>query len=258
MIAYKRMPSSYRDGATYDRISAPLERIGREVLDRLSLEGTETVLDAGCGSGRVTQALAERLPDGHVIGVDGSEEMIAAARGRLGPEVELIVADLERLELGGRCVDAILSTATFHWIEDHEKLFRRLRSVMRPGAQLVAQCGGEGNTPELLRATGAVGERAPFNAHLAGWPGPWNYATSQETALRLERAGFTGIRTWLEPKPAPYEGLTQWLRTNALTAHTARLPADLREPYIEAVAAELGANAPTTYIRLNIDAIAAP
>lgn len=78
------MPSPYRDGATYDRISAPLERIGREVLDRLTLSGHETVLDAGCGSGRVTQALAERLPDGHVIGVDGSAAMIAAARARLG------------------------------------------------------------------------------------------------------------------------------------------------------------------------------
>jgi trans-aconitate 2-methyltransferase len=250
------MPSQYRDGATYDRISAPLERIGREVLDRLSLDGTETVLDAGCGSGRVTQALLERLPDGHLIGVDGSPEMIAAARGRLGPDVELIVADLERLDLGRRRVDAVLSTATFHWISDHQSLFERLRSVMWPGAQLVAQCGGHGNTPELLDATARVGEMGPFRPYLAGWAGPWNYATQQETADRLQRAGFVDVRTWLEPKPAPYEDLDQWLRTNALTAHTARLPGVLHEPYIEAVAAALGKEPQTTYIRLNIDATA--
>lgn len=250
------MPSPYRDGATYDLISAPLERIGREVLDRLTLSGSETVLDAGCGSGRVTQALLERLPEGHVIGVDGSVEMIAAARERLGPEVELIVADLERLDLEGRRVDAVLSTATFHWIGDHENLFARLRSVMRPGARLVAQCGGYGNTPELLDATGAVGERAQFGAHLAGWAGPWHYATPEQTLPRLRRAGFTDASVWLEPKPAPYEDLEQWLRTNALTAHTARLPVELREPYVQAVLEQLGSDAPTTYIRLNIDAAA--
>lgn len=128
---------------------------------------------------------------------------------------------------------------------------------MRPGAQLAAQCGGHGNTPELLEAIGAVGERAPFDAHLARWPGPWNYATPEQTLVRLKRAGFIEARTWLEPKPAPYEDLEQWLRTNALTAHTARLPVELREPYIQAVLKELDSNAPTTYIRLNIDAVAA-
>jgi trans-aconitate 2-methyltransferase len=250
------MPSLYRDGATYDRISAPLERIGREVLDRLILNGHETVLDAGCGSGRVTQALAQRVPEGHVIGVDGSVEMIAAARARLGPEVELMVADLERLDLGERRVDAVLSTATFHWIRDHDNLFSRLRAIMRPGAQLAAQCGGHGNTPELLEATTAVGERAPFSAHFAGWVGPWTYPTPEQTLDRLQHAGFTETSAWLEPKPAPYEDLEQWLRTNALTAHIARLPVELREPYVQAVLAQLDPSAPTTYIRLNIDAVA--
>lgn len=127
------MPSDYRDGATYDRISAPLERNGIEVLERLDLRGDETVLDAGCGSGRVTQALVERLPRGHVIAVDGSPEMIGAARERLGDGAELLVQDLNELDLGARRVDAILSTATFHWLGDHPRLFARLRAVLRTG-----------------------------------------------------------------------------------------------------------------------------
>ncbi|HEX5853145.1 MAG TPA: methyltransferase domain-containing protein [Solirubrobacteraceae bacterium] len=251
------MSSSYRDGATYDRISAPLERIGREVLERLDLAGDETVLDAGCGSGRVTEALLERVPRGHVIGVDGSPEMLAAARRRLGERVELLEQDLEALDLGGRRVDAILSTATFHWLADHERLFARLRGVLRPGGQLVAQCGGAGNTPELVVATRAVSEREPFAAHLAGWDGPWNYADPTETTARLEAAGFADVRTWLVERPTPYDDLREWLRTNALTAHTARLPEGLREAYIDAVMEALGPEGAITYVRLNLDAIAA-
>ncbi|HEX4483385.1 MAG TPA: methyltransferase domain-containing protein [Solirubrobacteraceae bacterium] len=251
------MPSHYRDGATYDRISAPLERIGREVLERLQLDGDETVLDAGCGSGRVTQALLERLPRGHVIGVDGSAEMLAAARARLGERVELIDQDLEQLELGARRVDAILSTATFHWLPDHPRLFARLRAALRRDGQLVAQCGGSGNTAELLAATRVVGDRAPYSDHLGAWDGPWNFVAPEQTAERLRDAGFEDVRTWLVSKPAPYEDLREWLVTNALTAHTARLPEPLRDRFVGDVADELGPEPTISYIRLNIDAVAA-
>ena len=71
------------DGATYDRIADPMTRWGTSVLDRLPLRGDETVLDAGCGSGRVTERLLERLPDGRVVALDGSPAMIREARARL-------------------------------------------------------------------------------------------------------------------------------------------------------------------------------
>ena len=129
---------------SYQRISAPMEAMGREVLDRLELRGDERVLDAGCGTGRVTAALVERLPRGEVVAVDGSPAMVAEARERLGPGVEVFAADLLELELD-RPVDAILSTATFHWIADHDRLFERLFAALRPGGRIVAQCGGAGN-----------------------------------------------------------------------------------------------------------------
>lgn len=258
MITYARMSASpYRDAVTYDRISAPLERIGTEVLARLELAGDETVLDAGCGSGRVTQGLLDRLPRGHVICVDGSPEMIAVARARLGPSVEYVVADLARLDLRGRRVDAIFSTATFHWLVDHDGLFRGLRTALRPGGRLVAQCGGTGNTAELVAAVRAVGDRAPFDAQLRDWPGPWNFVGPEETEARLRGAGFTEISAWLVTRPAPYDDLREWLRVNALTAHRERLPEELREPFVDAVVAQLGPGPEISYIRLNIDATAA-
>ena len=152
VITYARMQARDWDGASYDRISAPQEALGRAVLARMELRGDETVLDAGCGSGRVTEALLERLPRGRVIAVDASPSMVEQARGAsAGSErVEVRQMDLLELELE-EPVDAILSTATFHWILDHDALFRRLHAALRPGGQLVAQCGGEGNIDRAAR-----------------------------------------------------------------------------------------------------------
>ena len=158
-------------GADYDRLSTPMEAMGREVLERLPLTGGETVIDAGCGSGRVTEALLARLPGGRVIGVDQSASMIDAARERLGDRAELHVADLSTFDLGLEA-DAILSTATFHWIADHDALFARLRAHLRPGGLLVAQCGGQGNIASVHAAAREVdGERA-LRAELRGLARP--------------------------------------------------------------------------------------
>lgn len=131
------------DGATYDRISDPQARWGLAVLDRLALDGDEVVLDAGCGSGRVTEALLDRLPQGRVVAVDASAPMLAEAGRRLarfGGRVEMVVADLAQpLPIAGR-LDAVVSTATFHWVHDHRGLFANLAAVLRPGGRLVAQC----------------------------------------------------------------------------------------------------------------------
>lgn len=253
MITYGCMSVREWDGAVYDRISGPMEALGRAVLDRLELRGEETVLDAGCGSGRITQALVERLPRGRVIAIDASDSMARSARERLGPDADIRVGDLLELELD-EPVDAILSTATFHWIADHERLFARLHRALKPGGRLVAQCGGEGNIDVLRGVAHEVLARPPYAEHFVGWQAPWNYAGPERTRERLLAAGFAAAECWLKPAPTQPEHPREFLSSIVLGPHVQRLPAKLRDPFLDEVLTELGEPVVVDYVRLNIDA----
>ncbi len=247
MLEHGNSPRDW-DGRAYDRLADPMTRMGADVVARLPLLGDEVVLDAGCGSGRVTELLLDRLPRGRVIAVDGSPSMIESARTRLAGDedrVQFLVADLARpLPLARASVDHILSTATFHWIADHDHLFRHLGAVLRPGGRLVAQCGGEGNIATIMKALAVVGD---------GWS-PWTFPSPDITGRRLAAAGFTDIETWLRDEPAhlaPGQQLLEYLGSVVLGAHLDRLsPAD-REPFVQAVAARLPEPV-IDYVRLNI------
>jgi trans-aconitate 2-methyltransferase len=236
------------DAATYDRVAGPQTRWGSVVLDRLPLVGDERVLDAGCGSGRVTELLAERLPAGRVVALDGSAAMVDAARERLalfGDRVEFVVADLARpLPIDG-LVDAILSTATFHWVPDHSALFANLAAVLRAGGWLVAQCGGVSNIATVQRALATIGD---------GWLGPVNFATPLATVGRLDAAGFVDVECWLTDEPTrfePGEPFETFLRTVVLGAHLDRLPPEQHAAFVHEVAARMPEPV-IDYVRLNI------
>jgi trans-aconitate 2-methyltransferase len=239
------------DAATYDRVSDPQVAMAARVLDRLPLDGDETVLDAGCGSGRVTELLLERLPDGRVIAVDQAESMVEHARERLGERAVVLQSDLTALALDEQ-VDAVFSNAVFHWIANHPLLFERLFGALRAGGRLVAQCGGEGNIEEFHRVARAVGAKEPFAPHLGGWDGPWNFAGAEETAERLERAGFGEVETWLEPYPVVPDDPRAYFTAVCLGPHLEQLPEELRERFVEAVYDLSGAE--LDYVRLNMNA----
>ena len=236
------------DARTYDRVADPQARWGAGVLDRLPLDGDERVLDAGCGSGRVTELLAARLPRGRVVALDGSASMIEAARERLasyGDRVEYVVADLGAPLPLREPVDAILSTATFHWVGDHDALFANLAAVLRPGGRLVAQCGGAGNIAAIRRVLATVGD---------GWLGSTYYAPPLDTTRRLDAAGFVDIECWLHDEPTrfePGEPFETFLRTVILGAHLERLPAEDRDGFVRAVVERLPEPV-IDYVRLNI------
>jgi trans-aconitate 2-methyltransferase len=236
------------DAPTYDRIAHPMARWGGAVLERLPLTGSERVLDAGCGSGRVTEQLLGRLPDGSVVALDASPRMIEEARRRLATfdgRVEYVVADLgQPLRIGP--VDAIFSTATFHWIPDHDALFSNLAAVLRSDGPLIAQCGGAGNLASLMAILDDLDPRCEL------WR-PWNFATPEATRARLRAAGFRDVDVWLneEPTTIPADTLRDYLRAIILGATLDRLPEAEREPLVEAVATRM-VDGRLDYVRLNV------
>jgi trans-aconitate 2-methyltransferase len=241
------------DAETYDAISDPQFNWGMEVLERLELSGDEIALDAGCGSGRVTAELAKRLPGGRVIALDASEAMIAKARERLGDGATYLVADLSELELDDQ-VDLVFSTATFHWILNHDRLFERLRAALRPGGRLVAQCGGEGNVAEHAKVIATVAARPEFAGYFREMTGMWNFASPQETEQRLRKAGFADVRCWLEPKPVRPGRPLEFTSTVTLGPLLAQLPEEQRRPFAEAILEESEKPLVLDYVRLNIEA----
>jgi trans-aconitate 2-methyltransferase len=237
------------NATSYDKVADPQTRWGAEVLERLPLDGDETVLDAGCGTGRVTELLLARLPAGRVVALDFSAAMLAEARGRLarfGDRVEYVQADLAEPLPVDKPVDAVLSTATFHWVPDHDALFANLAGVLRPGGWLVAQCGGFGNIARFLEVVESIEPAFARNRH--------NFQTPEATAARLEANGFVDIRTWLSAAPTSFEAgapLEAFLGTVCLRTHLAGLDPSKREPFVKAVAARMPEPV-LDYVRLNI------
>lgn len=235
------------DAKTYDRVSDPQTRWGTAVLDRLDLRGDDRVLDAGCGTGRVSELLLRRIPRGQLVALDADPAMIAEARQRLAPygeRVEFVVANLlDPLSMAP--VDAIFSTAALHWIGDHDRLFANLAAVLKPDGQLVVQCGGAGNVAGFLSLMEELGEAAGA---------PWYFATPEDTRARLDQLGFTDIQVWLSDEPTRFDtrqDMEAFVRTSCLGPWLAKMPAGRHDSFSKLVAERL----PTLeldYVRLNI------
>lgn len=245
------------DATTYERVSAPQEGWALQVLERLELRGDEAVLDAGCGSGRVTRHLIERLPRGRVIAVDASPSMIEQVREILRPVDEAIVCDLLALALPDP-VDAIFSSATLHWVLDHDRLFAVLHAALMPGGRIEAQCGGRGNVAEFLDVCREVAAEPPFAAHFEGWVEPWIFAGPDETERRLAAAGFSHCRAWLSEGQTdlPEADARRFMRAICLAPHLERLPDELQDAYLDTVRKRLPDPNHLGYVRLNISAVA--
>jgi trans-aconitate 2-methyltransferase len=252
------------DAKTYQRVSEPQLRWGKKVLDTLVLDGDERVVDAGCGTGRLTELLLERLPRGHVHAVDRSENMLSEARARLEPRfgerVSFACADLA-IYVASPPADVVFSTATFHWVLDHARLFASVRASLRAGGVLLAQCGGLGNLARAHAHAARIGSTPRFASHLAGAPEVWRFADAESTAALLAAAGFDHIVTGLEIAPTPFAdagALREFVENVVLRAFLARLANDAeRAAYLDAFIADAAADDPPLtldYVRLNIRA----
>ena len=236
------------DATTYDALPLPHVEWGRRVLDRMHLTGDERVLDAGCGTGRDGAALLKRWPDAQLVGVDGSAQMIEEARSKLGDDVELHVADLTQPLPLADPVDAVMSVAAFHWIEDHDLLFANLAAVMQPGARLTSDCGGEGQLKILGAALESVTGQGKYGVAYRG---------IEETRASLEGAGFDVEDVRLRPDPLRIEDvevLDTYLAVVCLGSHLGGLALDEQRELVATVRAAM-AEPVIDYVRLEIDAI---
>ena len=238
------------DAQTYDRSSEPQQAWGAAVLARLSgIAPDACVLDVGCGTGRVTKELVSLVPEGRVFAIDASQDMVDVARGQLGDHAEVWCEDVLELDLD-EPVDVIVSTATLHWVRDHDRLWEQLGRALRPGGVLEVQCGGEGNIARVRDSIEAAArETAPELVDFS----PWLFAGPAETERRLRTAGFSEVRCWLEERPTYPEDVNAFVRTSILPAHLARLPEERREQFASAVVAQV--NLPLDYVRLNVSAV---
>ena len=236
------------DARTYDSLPLPHVAWGERVLDRLRLTGRERVLDAGCGTGRDGAALLERWPQARLVGIDGSVQMIEQARAKLGGDVELIVADLTSPLPITEPVDAVMSVAAFHWIEDHDLLFANLAAVMRPGARLSSDCGGQGQLSVLGAALREVTGDPKYGV---------TYRGTEETRASLEGAGFDVEEVRLRPDPLRIEDpevLDTYLAVVCLGSYLVDLATEEQREFVATVRAAMSEPV-VDYVRLEIDAV---
>jgi trans-aconitate 2-methyltransferase len=186
-----------------------------------------------------------------VIAVDGSRAMVEEARRRLPDTIDVQEQDLLELTVE-EPVDAVVSTATFHWIGDHDRLFARIRDALKPGGRLVAQCGGEGNVAAVKQAGFELAAQEPFAEHLADWPGDWNFQSPEATEARLKALGFTDVWTWATKVEVDVDDVAGYLGAICLGSFLERLPEELHDPFVDAAVESLGAPLRIDYVRLNI------
>jgi len=248
----------------YHRLSGPQASWGKKVLARLRLRGDELVLDAGCGTGRLTPELLEALPRGHVVALDLSQNMLSTARDHLaaqfGDRVSFVSADLQDLPFE-HIFDGIFSTAAFHWVPNHSRLFKGLFRSLRRGGWLRAQCGGGPNLARLRKRMGDLTATAEYSHFLAGFREPWVFNDAETAAKILRGVGFVDLETGIEPALTILEDeqkYSEFVRTAILRPHLERLPdPTLRTQFVAKLVHQAAADDPPfslDYWRLNLSA----
>jgi trans-aconitate 2-methyltransferase len=221
------------------------------------------VIDAGCGTGRLTGVLMQKLPEGRLVAMDRSWNMLLTARANLRPDfgarISYVRVDLPHIPVSG-WADLVFSTATFHWIRDHEALFRQILTALKPGGRLFAQCGGGPNLHEAHALASDVMSQEPFADYFRDWDAVWEFSSAELAAQRLLEAGFADVRTSIEAAPTTLideASYREFVTTVIYNPHLERLPAGpLRMQFIDEVTRRAAQQDPAytlDYWRLNLE-----
>ena len=229
---YKWDAEDYRDSSSQQK------KWGRELMTKLRLDGGERVLDIGCGDGKLTAEIAERLPQGSVMGIDNSEEMIRLASQTYPPDanprLSWRVVDARSLDFDGE-FDVIFSNAVLHWVKDHQPVLSGMRRSLKPGGSILLQMGGRGNASNVVGVLAEMLRREEWNRYFTDFTLPYGFYGPEEYEEWLKEAGLTPTRVELVPKDMVHEGregLAGWIRTTWLPL-TRRIPEERREQFID-------------------------
>lgn len=254
------------DVENYHKISYIQESWGLELLKNKKWCGNEIVVDGGCGTGRITKALAQIMKTGKIYAVDLDKNMISAAREHLNgfSNVIFITSDLSTVRIP-ELVDVIFSNAVIHWILDHDMLFQHFWNLLKPSGELLIQCGGKGNLESSHMALENVRKNPAFRKYFQKWTEPWNFSSPQEISKILERIGFRNIETKLIKKTAIFDGMeeyTLFMKTVVMKPYLSYLPKNDKSTIdlfikqfiieIEKINPDQNKNYTVEYIRLNI------
>lgn len=228
------------DSSDYARHSSAQLAWAAELIDKMRLSGRETILDIGCGDGKVTALLAGRVPEGRVTGVDLSADMIAFARETFPcvafPNLEFMEMDARKLDFENR-FDVVFSNATLHWIKDHRPVLEGVRRALKPDGRLLIQMGGKGNAAEILNIIDKLKQDPPWRDLFADFEMPYGFWGVDEYERWLNEAGLTPRRIELIPKTMVQpgrDGLAGWIRTTWLP-YLERVPDDLKLRFMDEI-----------------------
>ena len=256
------------NAAAYAANSVVQQTWARELIAKLNLRGDESILDVGCGDGKVTAEIARALPNGLVVGADASPQMIAFAKrtfpAKNFPNLKFQVMDARKIKFA-RQFDLIFSNAALHWVDDHQAILRGAAVVLKPGGRLVVSCGGKGNAHDVFLALRPEMRLKRWREFFRQMPLPYFFYAPADYEKWLPKFGFKIQKIKLAPKDATYEGaegLATWLRTTWIP-YVQRVPENLREEFIAAVTQRYLAKHPpdadgkvhVKMVRLEIDAV---
>jgi trans-aconitate 2-methyltransferase len=251
------------DANLYEDASTVQQQWGRALMDLRKWRGDERVLDAGCGTGILTEELAKRVPRGRVVGVDNDPMMVEKAiprLGRYGERASAVAGDILSLPPIGS-FDVIYSNAVLHWVQDHDRAFAELFRHLAPGGELLAQCGGEGNLEKVRKITEAIRKEEPFVPYFRNWKAPWNYQDDASTTERLFITGFVHADATLHAAPVTFpddESFARYANAVMLRPYLGALPTpqlrgEMLGRFVERMA-ETGHGRTYDYVRLTIRA----
>jgi trans-aconitate methyltransferase len=213
----------------------------KELIPKLELDGTESLLDIGCGDGKVTVLLSSYLPHGKVVGVDSSEEMIALARKTFPhchyPNLTFLRMDARELTFRQQ-FDIAFSNASLHWIIDHPTVLAGVSEGLDKNGRLMFEMAGKGSAKDVLAVIQELISEEDCAPYFKNFTFPYGFYGPKEYKTWLCEAGFKAERVELFPEDIRLqgkEGLAEWIRTLWLP-FTERVPPSLRDTFVNEIA----------------------